>query len=41
MGIRMFTGKFWYDRKPEVESSLINSSEFLQNQIELVVASFA
>jgi hypothetical protein len=37
----MFSGEFWYDSMLEVESSLINSSEFLQNQIETAVASFA
>ena len=37
----MFSGEFWYDSMLEVESRLINSSEFLQNQIELAVASFA
>jgi hypothetical protein len=37
----MFSGEFWYDSMLEVESSLINSSEFLQNQIELVVTNFA
>jgi len=38
MGVRMFTGEFWYDGKSEVETSLVASSIFLRNQIETAVA---
>ena len=38
MGVRMFTGEFWYDGKSEVKSSLIASSKFLRNQIETAIA---
>jgi len=38
MGVRMFTGEFWYDGKSEIESSLIASSKFLRNQIETAIA---
>lgn len=38
MGVRMFTGEFWYDGKSEVKSSLIASSKFLRNQIETATA---
>jgi len=38
MGVRMFTGEFWYDGKSEVETSLVDSSIFLRNQIETAVA---
>lgn len=41
MGVRMFTGEFWYDGKSEVEPSLIASSKFLRNQIETAIASFS
>lgn len=41
MGVRMFTGEFWYDGKSEVESSLTTSAQFLRNQIETAIASFA
>lgn len=40
MGVRMFTGEFWYDGKSEIESSLATSSKFLRNQIETAIASF-
>ncbi len=39
MGVRMFTGEFWYDGKREIESSLVTSSKFLRNQIETALAS--
>lgn len=39
MGVRMFTGEFWYDGKSEIESSLVTSSKFLRNQIETAIAS--
>jgi len=39
MGVRMFTGEFWYDGKSEIESSLVTSSKFLRNQIEAAIAS--
>ena len=39
MGVRMYTGEFWYDGKSEIESSLVASSKFLRNQIETAVAS--
>lgn len=39
MGVRMFTGEFWYDGKSDVETSLLTSSAFLRNKIELAVAS--
>ncbi len=38
MGVRMFTGEFWYDGKSEIETSLVTSSKFLRNQIETAVA---
>ena len=38
MGVRMFTGEFWYDGKSEIESSLVTSSKFLRNQIETAIA---
>lgn len=38
MGVRMFTGEFWYDGKSEIESSLLTSSKFLRNQIETAIA---
>ena len=38
MGVRMFTGEFWYDGNSEVESSLKTSSKFLRNQIEAAIA---
>lgn len=38
MGVRMFTGEFWYDGNSEVESSLMTSSKFLRNQIEAAIA---
>lgn len=38
MGVRMFTGEFWYDGKSEIEPSLLTSSKFLRNQIETAVA---
>jgi predicted hexulose-6-phosphate isomerase len=40
MGVRMFTGEFWYDGKSEIESYLVTSSKFLRNQIETAIASF-
>lgn len=41
MGVRMFTGEFWYDGKSEIESSLVSSSRFLRNQIETALASLS
>jgi L-ribulose-5-phosphate 3-epimerase UlaE len=38
MGVRMFTGEFWYDGKSEIESILVTSSKFLRNQIETAIA---
>ncbi len=38
LGVRMFTGEFWYDGKSEIESSLVTSSKFLRNQIETAIA---
>jgi predicted hexulose-6-phosphate isomerase len=38
MGVRMFTGEFWYDGTSEIESSLLTSSKFLRNQIETAIA---
>ncbi len=40
MGVRMFTGEFWYDGKSEIEPSLFASSQFLRNQIETALAGF-
>lgn len=41
MGVRMYTGEFWYDGVSEVEPSLTLSAKFLRNQIETAIASFA
>lgn len=41
MGVRMYTGEFWYDGTSEVETSLSASAKFLRNQIETAIASFA
>jgi len=41
MGVRMYTGEFWYDGKSEVEPNLTTSAKFLRNQIETAIASFA
>ncbi len=41
MGVRLYTGEFWYDGKSEVVPSLTSSASFLRNQIEMAIASFA
>lgn len=41
MGVRLYTGEFWYDGTSEVVPSLTSSASFLRNQIEMAIASFA
>jgi len=37
MGVRMFTGEFWYDGKSDAEEVVTEAAKFLHNKIEQAI----